>query len=761
MLPNTATRLSRGLLLFSLLLLLAPSARAQVLLSEDFDNGGALPAGWTSQPTFTGEEWLFGQDTDPTGSGLFYGAEEDHTTGTGFLAFIDDSPFDFGQPGLLTPPVNLTGTEGTGLAFWYQNAGPDTDPSGPISVLAVDISVNGGSTFETINANRLVIAERVDEWTEFVVSLTPYLGQSNVVVRFRGIENGNTVNNSDPSLDDVRIEENLVDDEPPVFVDTHVFEVNALGDDADETLLDGRCLTANAECTLRAAIAQANANGNRPGGPGGPIADSIRFSDIPTADGLAVLRPTQPYLYINDPVVVDGYTAPGYDDADPNALVAPVVVIDGSSLPGDLDGQVGGLSIGNDADGTTVRGLVIGNVPNDGIITLGAATNLTIQGNYIGVSADGATPQPNTRVGVRINGPDNLIGQRVFADGSVEGRGNIIAASGGEDLGGVGLQLNSDNNQVYGNFIGTNPAGDDLGNDGAGMRLPGGFISADENRIGAENAPNTIAYNAGPGVNLPGGQSFVGAPAMGNAIRFNRIFANGGIGIDIGNPDADAGDGVTPNDPDDADDELNNKGQNFPEIEQVVLGDSTTVAYRVDSAPANSTYPLSVDFYVAAGQDSREGARYLGTDTYDAAEAQDLTTFVLAVPADVPAGAFLVATATDAEGNTSEFSAGASLPVAAEPEAAAPAGRYALHPTYPNPFRDEATVAFVLRDPEPVTLTLYDALGRRVRVLYEATPAAGQTETVTVEAAGLPSGLYLVRLEGNGFSAARPVVLVR
>ena len=652
---STASPLARCLLLACLLLV--PAAHAQVLLSEDFD-GGAVPTGWTSEPTFTGEAWMFGRDTDPTDSGLFFGAEQDHTSGSGFLAFIDDSPFDFGQPALLTPPVNLTGTQGVGLAFWYQNAGPDTNPDGPISVLAVDISVNGGASFETINANRIVITERVENWTEFVVSLVPYQSQSNVVVRFRGIENGNNVNNSDPSLDDVRIEEGLVDGEPPVFVDTHVFEVNSLSDAADETPLDGRCLTAEGECTLRAAIAQANANPNRNIGLGGEVADSVRFGSVPTVAGLAPLLPTQPYLAISEAVVIDGYTAPGYDNSDPTALVNPVVVIDGRRLPGDLNGQVGGLTIGNSGSGTVLRGLVINNVPNDGIIALEVATNLVLQGNYIGVSADGATPQPNTRVGVRINGRSNLVGQRVFANGTVDGRGNLIAASGGEDLGGVGLQLNSDNNEVYGNFIGTNPAGDDLGNEGAGMRLPGGFVSADNNRIGAESAPNTIAYNGGGGIILPGGQSVIGAPGRGNAIRFNRIFANDGIGIDIGRPGVSDGDGVTPNDPGDGDTNLNNRGQNFPELGPASLdGTTLTVGYLVDSAPANSGYPIRVDFYLADTEESGEGALWLGTDVYELADAQAPTTATLAVPSALPAGSFLVATATDEGGNTSEFSA--------------------------------------------------------------------------------------------------------
>ena len=87
--------------------------------------------------------------------------------------------------------------------------------------------------------------------------------------------------------------------------------------------------------------------------------------------------------------------------------------------------------------------------------------------------------------------------------------------------------------------------------------------------------------------------------------------------------------------------------------------------------------------------------------------------------------------------------------------------RYVLMPAYPNPFNPEATVRFAVRDSAPVTLTLHDALGRQVSTLYSGTPEANQTLSVRIDGSNLPSGLYLVRLNGSNFSASQPVTLLK
>jgi hypothetical protein len=82
--------------------------------------------------------------------------------------------------------------------------------------------------------------------------------------------------------------------------------------------------------------------------------------------------------------------------------------------------------------------------------------------------------------------------------------------------------------------------------------------------------------------------------------------------------------------------------------------------------------------------------------------------------------------------------------------------------TYPNPFDQTATVRFEVPEAQRVTVTVYDALGREISVLYTEDMAAGQEEFVQFEAQGLPAGVYTVRLTGTaGLEMSRQIVLTR
>jgi hypothetical protein len=71
---------------------------------------------------------------------------------------------------------------------------------------------------------------------------------------------------------------------------------------------------------------------------------------------------------------------------------------------------------------------------------------------------------------------------------------------------------------------------------------------------------------------------------------------------------------------------------------------------------------------------------------------------------------------------------------------------FALEGNYPNPFNPTTTIRFTLPEAANVRLSVYDLLGREVHVLVDGTLAAG-AHTSTFDAAGLPSGSYLYRLE--------------
>jgi len=354
-------------------------------------------------------------------------------------------------------------------------------------------------------------------------------------------------------------------------------------------------------------------NGNIFSGNSGP---GIHFS------GLA----TQLAEILGNVVGTDGVGSPGLGNAASGILVE----------------NVSGVKIGGPTDeaGNTVAGNL-----QEGLRVINS--NLAqLQRNLIGVIGNlregGAlTPLPNQREGIRLE-----------SSGDSEIRANTIAGNGlqGLVLSGVGTV----NTLVAANAIGTDPLGAAvLGNGSHGVLIEAG---AKLNVIGGPGAGsgNVIAHNGGDGVSLAASAGHC------NLIDPNSIFANAGLGIDLG------GDGITPNDPGDGDTGPNNL-QNHPEIElaQILGTGELLVRYRVDSAPGNSSYGtdgLLVEIFAA--DPGGEGERFLGDTRYT--EADWTAGFVDVVVGDaaslgVGPGTTLVASASDADGNTSEFTA---VPVA-------------------------------------------------------------------------------------------------
>jgi len=92
-----------------------------------------------------------------------------------------------------------------------------------------------------------------------------------------------------------------------------------------------------------------------------------------------------------------------------------------------------------------------------------------------------------------------------------------------------------------------------------------------------------------------------------------------------------------------------------------------------------------------------------------------------------------------------------SLSTGAEADAASGPARFWL--AGPNPARGGTAVAFSLAQPGAARVALYDVLGRRVAVPYEAAVAAGEVVHVPLTADALPAGVYVARLEVDGTPA--------
>jgi hypothetical protein len=89
----------------------------------------------------------------------------------------------------------------------------------------------------------------------------------------------------------------------------------------------------------------------------------------------------------------------------------------------------------------------------------------------------------------------------------------------------------------------------------------------------------------------------------------------------------------------------------------------------------------------------------------------------------------------------------------------------ALEQNYPNPFNPATTIRFSLIEPAAVSLRIYDAAGRLVRVLAEGPLSAGTYARAwngtDSRGAAVSSGVYLYRLDAGSFSRTRKMILIR
>ncbi len=183
-------------------------------------------------------------------------------------------------------------------------------------------------------------------------------------------------------------------------------------------------------------------------------------------------------------------------------------------------------ALGNGLNGVAINSsgfnLVGGQSPNAGNVISGntnagvwlfraAATNNTVQGNFIGTDSSGRVALRNSTSGVLVEAPANLIG-------GTAGGGNLISGNG--QIGVWLLNNNAHDNLVIGNLIGTALGGTNaLGNVNAGV----GITDAANNQIGGTTAGerNVISANGFPANN--GGVFILGSNATGNRFSGNYI----------------------------------------------------------------------------------------------------------------------------------------------------------------------------------------------------------------------------------------------
>jgi hypothetical protein len=387
---------------------------------------------------------------------------------------------------------------------------------------------------------------------------------------------------------------------------------------------------------------------------------------------------------IDRPVVIDGTTDTASYTTNGNR---PAIVVNGNGA------AIDGLVLGANADGSTIRGLVVTNLTGNGVYIQAGSDGNTIAGNYMGrVGANGLSNALAVGTGIRVEGAGNTIG------GSTAASRNILAGLSSSAIRVTGAS--AANNVVQGNWVNVLPdgttsvasAGDGITVQGGASNTRIGGLNAGEGNwiartslsaVGTLTATGTLVQGNRIGTDLAGtanwgttaagmyfGGVATGTLVQGNVVAFsganggilvdtaatgvallqNSVYSSAGLGIDLGF------DGLTPNDAGDADTGANNL-QNFPVL--TVARTNGAGSFEI-SGTINSTANTYIRIEIFANTANNasgygEGRTYLGFVNV-ATDGSGNATFSTTLSATVAAGAFISATATKSVAGYGSFS---------------------------------------------------------------------------------------------------------
>lgn len=85
---------------------------------------------------------------------------------------------------------------------------------------------------------------------------------------------------------------------------------------------------------------------------------------------------------------------------------------------------------------------------------------------------------------------------------------------------------------------------------------------------------------------------------------------------------------------------------------------------------------------------------------------------------------------------------------------------YSLSSNYPNPFNPSTVISYALPQSGLVTLKVYDILGNEVATLVNEVKSEG-IHSVNFDASGLPSGVYIYKMQAGDFVQTKKMMLLK
>lgn len=101
-----------------------------------------------------------------------------------------------------------------------------------------------------------------------------------------------------------------------------------------------------------------------------------------------------------------------------------------------------------------------------------------------------------------------------------------------------------------------------------------------------------------------------------------------------------------------------------------------------------------------------------------------------------------------------------NISLAKEAENSLEPNNFSLEQNHPNPFNPTTTINYSLKERGQVLLSVYNMLGQKVIDLVNSVKEAG-TYSVTFDGSSLPSGVYVYRIQSNGFNDSKKLLLLK
>jgi hypothetical protein len=86
---------------------------------------------------------------------------------------------------------------------------------------------------------------------------------------------------------------------------------------------------------------------------------------------------------------------------------------------------------------------------------------------------------------------------------------------------------------------------------------------------------------------------------------------------------------------------------------------------------------------------------------------------------------------------------------------------YVLEQNYPNPFNPSTIIKFAVNETSPVSIKVYDALGKEVVTLFNETAESGKYYSIEFNGSDYSSGVYYYAIAGNNYNAVKKMILIK